>query len=384
MIYPAKRSYDVIIVGAGPAGATLGYELARKGIEVLVLEKEKLPRYKPCAGGITVKTANLLDFDIAPVAQHVVYGVRVTYKNNKEFTRRYDKPLIYTVMREEFDHLLVRRAQEAGAVVADGQRVCQVEETAGKVEVRTTGDLFSAQIVAGADGANSVVASNLGLSKGIEHGVGLAAEISVPGEGLVKWDSLMGLDLGNIRGGYGWIFPKKGHLSVGVGGPPGQAKKLKARYQKMLVRQKFESCEATRVRSHFLPVAKNGAAVQTGRGLLLGDAAGLLDPLTGEGIYYAIRSAQIAAPIIGQGFQGGTIDLSGYHDTMVREIMPELRASRALARIFTWFPGLYFNGIEGSDRLWRASCRLLRGEESYISLKKRLGVFQFLFDLLSR
>ncbi|NQT47785.1 MAG: hypothetical protein HQ578_02285, partial [Chloroflexi bacterium] len=77
-------------------------------------------------------------------------------------------------------------------------------------------------------------------------------------------------------------------------------------------------------------------------------------------------------------------DLSGYQYAVGKEIMPELRAARALARIFTWFPGLYFNAIEGSNRLWRASCRLLRGEESYVSLKRRLGVFQFAFDLLSR
>jgi flavin-dependent dehydrogenase len=124
--------------------------------------------------------------------------------------------------------------------------------------------------------------------------------------------------------------------------------------------------------------------MQRGRGLLLGDAAGLLDPLTGEGIYYAIKSAQIAAPIIGQCLQDGTIDLKGYQDAVVEEIMPELKAARSLARLFAWFPGLYFDAIEGSERLWRTSCRLLRGEESYISLRRRLGVFRPLFDLLGR
>jgi len=384
MRHAAKRSYDVIIVGAGPAGATLGYELARKGIEALILEKDRLPRYKPCAGGVTVKTAKLLDLDIEPVTRQVVYGVRAVYKGKKEFTRWYDKPLIYMVMRDEFDYLLVRRAQEAGAVVADNQRVCQIEATADGVEVRTTDDTFSGEILAGADGANSVVARSLGLAKGIEFGIGMATEISVPGEGLVKWDSLMGLDLGNIRGGYGWIFPKKDHLSVGVGGPLRQAKKLKRCRQKMLTRLQFESYETTSLRSHFLPVLKKGMPIHQDRGLLVGDAAGLLDPLTGEGIYYAVRSAEIAASTIGECLQSGTIDLRGYQDTVAEEIIPELRASRALARLFTWFPGLYFNAIQGSARLWNASCRLLRGEESYISLKKRLGVLQFAFDLLSR
>ena len=73
MRHPAKHLYDVIIVGAGPAGATLGYELARKGVDVLILEKERLPRYKPCAGGITIKTVKLLDLDISPVARQATY-----------------------------------------------------------------------------------------------------------------------------------------------------------------------------------------------------------------------------------------------------------------------------------------------------------------------
>jgi len=384
MRHPAKHLYDVIIVGAGPAGATLGYELARKGINVLILEKERLPRYKPCAGGITVKTAKLLDLDLSPVAQQVTYGARVTYQGNKEFTKWYDQPLIYMVMRDEFDYFLVQRAQEAGAVAADNQRVCQLQVNHEGVEIVTTHDTFKAEFLAGADGANSVVAESLGLRKGIELGMGIEAEISVPREKLIKWDSLMGLDLGHISGGYGWIFPKKDHLSIGIGGSLRQARRLKPGYQKVLASRDLGSYEITRLRSHFLPVRRNGMAIQQERCLLLGDAAGLVDPLTGEGIYYAIKSAKLAAPIISHCLQAGTTDLKGYQDAAAKEIMPELKASQALFRLFAWFPGLYFKAIEGSDRLWRASCRLLRGELSYINLKERLGSFQFLFNLLSK
>lgn len=384
MRHPAGHLYDVIIVGAGPAGATLGYELARKGVEVLILEKERLPRYKPCAGGITVKTLKLLDFDISSVAHQIVYGAKVTYKDNREFTKWYDKPLIYMVMRDEFDYLLVQRAQEAGAVVTDNQRVYQLQVNHQGVEVVIANDTFKAEILVGADGANSIVAKSLGLRKGIELGIGIEAEISVPREKLIKWDSLMGLDLGHISGGYGWIFPKKDHLSTGIGGSLCQAKRLKPGYQRVLASQDLGSYEIIKLKSHFLPVRKNGAAIQWERSLLLGDAAGLVDPLTGEGIYYAIKSGQLAAPIITRCLQAGTIDLEGYQDAVAKEIMPELKASQALLRLFSRFPGLRFNAVEGSERLWRASCRLLRGEESYISLKERLGSFQFLFDLLSK
>jgi geranylgeranyl reductase family protein len=382
MSQAAKRIHDVIIVGAGPAGATLAYDLSRSGIDVLVLEKEKLPRYKACAGGITVKTAALLDLDIGPVTQQVVRGVRAVYKGRSEFTRWYDKPLVHMVMRQDFDHMLVRRAQESGALVVDGQRVCAVEASRDGFTVRTADDTFKARMAAGADGAGSLVASTLGLANGADLGIGMEAEISVPAEGLVKWDSLMGLELGRIRGGYGWIFPKAGHLSVGAGGPLRQARKLKPLCREMLKRHGFDGCETVRLRSHYLPVLKKGMAVQKGNGLLLGDAAGLLDPLTGEGIFFAVRSAQIAAPVIARCLQGTEPDLSDYQVAVDRELTPELRAARSLARLFAWLPGLYFHAIDRSPRLWRASCRLLRGEETYASLKKRLGAFQFAFDLL--
>lgn len=113
----SKRSYDVIIVGAGPAGSTLGYELARKGVGGLVLEKESIPRYKTCAGGITVKTARLLDFDIGSVTQDVVHGARVVYKGNRAFTKSYNKPLIYMVMRNDFDYLSGSLSQRGGGCV---------------------------------------------------------------------------------------------------------------------------------------------------------------------------------------------------------------------------------------------------------------------------
>lgn len=377
-----ERSYDVIIVGTGPAGAILGYELARKGVDVLILEKERLPRHKPCAGGITVKTAKLLDFDIRPVARDVVHRARAVYKG-RAFSRSYTKPLVYMVMRDEFDYLLAQRAREAGAVLIDDEKVCEIDVTAPGVDVVTSRNAFTARILAGADGARSTVAFKLGLMQDINFGIGLEAEISVSSQRLVQWERLMGLSLGHIRGGYGWVFPKKDHLSVGVGGPLRQAKRLKSGYQALLKSYDLENHSVIRLKSHYLPVRRKGMAIQSKRCLLLGDAAGLVDPLTGEGIYNAIRSAQIAAPIISQCLQTNNVDLRAYEGAVDREIMPELKAARALARLFTWLPWLYFGAVEKSDRLWRACCRVLRGEETYVTVKQELEPFDGLFDLLS-
>ena len=380
---PSSLSHDVIVVGAGPAGATLAYELSRQGINVLILEKERLPRYKACAGGITVKTAKLLGFDFSSVTRDTVRGAKVAYGSRRSFTKSYPQPLIHMVMRDEFDQLLVKRAREAGATLADNERVRQVKIAEQVVKVETANHVFTAQVVVGADGARSVVAANVGLMRDVDLGIGLEAEISVPGQRLVQWESLMGLDLGHMRGGYGWVFPKKDHLSVGVGSPLRQAKRLKSGYQAVLKSHGLNDCSATRIRSHWLPVRRKGMAIQYGRCLLLGDAAGLVDPVTGEGIHNAVRSARIAAPVIEHYLQGNSPNLKEYEAAVDKQIMPELRAARALARAFAWFPGLVFDAVESSDRLWNACCRLLRGEDTYVTLKRRLGPAQVFFDMIS-
>jgi 2-polyprenyl-6-methoxyphenol hydroxylase-like FAD-dependent oxidoreductase len=162
---PASRSHDVIIVGAGPAGATLAGELSRQGLDVLILEKEILPRYKACAGGITVKTAGLLGLDLGPVTRDTVLGARVACGGRRPFTRSYPKPMIHMVMRDEFDHMLTQRAREAGAVLLENERVRRVRMPGEGVAVETANGTFTGRIVVGADGARSVVAASAGLAR---------------------------------------------------------------------------------------------------------------------------------------------------------------------------------------------------------------------------
>src|SRR5512136_1520032 len=170
---PSSHSREVIVVGAGPAGATLAHELSRKGIDVLLLEKERLPRYKACAGGITVKTAKLLGFDFSSVTRDTVRSARVAFGASRSFTKSYPKPLIHMVMRDEFDQLLVQRACEAGATLADDERVRQVEIAEQGIKVETPNRVLTARIVVGADGARSIVAVNAGLMQEIDLGIGM-------------------------------------------------------------------------------------------------------------------------------------------------------------------------------------------------------------------
>ena len=352
-------SYDIIIVGAGPAGATLGYELGRRGISVLIVEEETLPRDKTCAGGITYRAAGILDFDIGSVIERTAYGVRFTYGLKGSCVKRHRDPFVYTVVRDRFDNLLVERAREAGAVVVDGVRAVQLGTGASEVKVVTSSGAYTAKFVVGADGARGVVAKKSGMMQGIPLDLAIEARVPSGGGKLSEWESLIGIDLGQVPGGYGWVFPKKDHMSVGVGGSARFSKRFKPYLEQILSHLGMNS--DIRLRGHLMPMRRKGMAVQQERVLLVGDAAGLINPFTREGIFYAIRSAQLAAPVIEKSLQSGEVDLKDYEKAVDAQLMPSIDAGRFLLRIFTVSPRLCFSMVKRSDYLWEYVCRVLVG-----------------------
>jgi geranylgeranyl reductase family protein len=379
-----KQSYDVIIVGAGPAGATLAYELAKRGIGVLVLEKEKLPRYKCCAGGVTSKAAKLLDFDISEVAEDVIYEVSFTFNLGSPCLRQHRQPLIYTVMRDVFDHFLVKRAQQRGAMLMDGQKVAQIRVSADWVEVSTADNVFRSRLVVGADGAYSVVARELGMGRSIEYVTGIESEVVVPEEELAKWKSRVQMDLGCVPGGYAWVFPKRNHLSIGVGCLASKARHLNHHHQKFLNSLSIGSYTIAKSSSHLIPTCTKGRLVWQDKALLLGDAAGFADPLTGEGIYNAILSAQLAAPVIENSLAHDKVKLEDYQEAVDGKIMSELRIARTLSRFFIRLPHLAFRMLNQSDGVWRTGYNLMLGETNYAAIKERKGGFKGIFNRLFR
>ena len=379
-----KQSHDVIVVGAGPAGATLAYELARRGIEVLLLEKEKLPRYKCCAGGVTGKAAKLLDFDISEVAEDVIYELSFTFKLGKPYLGQHSQPLIYTVMRDVFDHFLVKRAQQLGAVLIDGQRITQIQVSADWVEISTADNIFRSRLVVGADGAYSVVARELSMGRSIEYAVGIESEIVVPEEEMAKWKSRVQIDLGCIPGGYAWVFPKRNHLSIGAGCLASKARYLDRHHQKFLSSLSIGNYTITRSSSHLIPTCAKGRLVWQDKALLLGDAAGLTDPLMGEGIYNAILSAQLAAPVIENSLAHDKVKLEDYQKAVDEKIMSELRIAHVLSKFFIRFPHLAFGMFKRSDGVWRTGCGLISGELKYADIKGRAGGFKGILNRLFR
>jgi geranylgeranyl reductase family protein len=359
------NDYDVIIIGGGPAGSTLGYDLARRGISVLIVEKDKLPRNKTCAGGVTFRTHALLDFDIGPVTQRVAYGMKISYQLGDYCIKKYREPLAHLVMRRDFDNLLIKKAQAAGVTVVDGVRAENISTSAGHAEVLTRHGAYRGRIAVGADGANSIVADKTGLMKDAQRELALEAEVSVSREKLEEISSYISVDLGQIPGGYGWVFPKKSHVSAGVTGPARLSGIFKPYLDRIL--QQFGEYDIVDFSGHVMPMRRRGSSIQRGNVLLVGDAAGLIHPLSGEGIFYAIKSAKLAAPVISGVLEAGKSDLSGYQKAVDTELMPGLELGRILLKIYTKCPRLCYTMIRGSDRFWSLGCRALLGSSPVYS-----------------
>lgn len=325
-----------------------------------------------------------MDFPITPVVERVISQARLTYKMGEGFTRSFPQPFTYMTMRDKFDSFLTERAVSAGATVRDGFKVNRVEMDDGAARILGEKEVLSGSLLVGADGANSVVAHQLGLLREAEIGVGLESEVYTQPRYLEPWASTASLDFGTLRGGYMWVFPKEDHLSIGVAGFVRMSTKMRPLLNKYLQFLQLGDYQQRLTRGHRLPRRRRGMPVQKGRALLVGDAAGLIDFWTGEGICYAIRSAQMAAPAICDYLEGRASGLQQYEKSVDRELMPELHIARTLTRIGVWFPRLAYTLMKNSDWAWNAGCQILRAEKSYHDVRNKLGRFTFLFDIAGR
>ena len=372
------RSWDVIVVGAGPGGSTAAYELARAGAEVLLLDRAEFPRDKPCGGGVLISAVNLLPYSLDPVTEQSITSFRVRYKRSWEFEHRYHEPLAIMTQRSRLDAFMVERAVEVGAEFRDGSPVRSIEGTSLSL---ANGDRHRADAIIAADGANGIVRRALGLPRlrGAVALEGNADRSRQPaGE---RWSDAVGLELGSMPGGYGWVFPKGDHCNVGLGGFPAAAPTLRDELSSYAGCESFDGDSLTELRGHHLPLRDPDSALVSGRTAFVGDAAGLVDPLSGEGIGNAIRSGQLAADAALDLIAGTSTDFSSYQSAIEAEIEPELRVARQLQALFHQSPWPYVQLLRRSDRFWTAFCRIVRGESTYTSFQSRLGPAKALVDV---
>jgi geranylgeranyl reductase family protein len=371
-----RPDFDVVVAGAGAGGAATAYHLARAGLRTLVVEKARLPRYKACGGAIPRTALGDFDVDFQDVIEGIPREACITYPGLPETNIPLDGGPVLMVMRSRFDAFLLSCS---GAEVMEGTAIDGVDEEAGRVRVRAGERTLTARYLVGADGATSLVARALGLRGGRQWGGTLEAE--VPLEGRTELRGRYGhravFALGVVPDGYAWVFPKAEVLSVGIGRfRPGRTnlRGLLAREMDRLgIPLEGASLHGHPLPSYqILPWPSWGAAawrttgdgpqerLSTRRCLLVGDAAGLVDPFLGEGIRYAMISGRLGAEAIAGD------DLSGYDQAVWRTVGHNLATAGEVARIFHLVPLLgYILGVR-SPAVVRQFVELLSGRRSYI------------------
>jgi geranylgeranyl reductase family protein len=392
---------DVIVVGAGPAGSLAAYTLASQGLRVLLLEKAMFPRYKVCGGGLTHKILREVPFDLSPVMETTIHSFRFSHRFEHVFTRQSKEPLMYCTMRGSLDAFLLQKAITAGTVVKTGEQVISfIQEDKGITVVTKTGS-WRSRLLVGADGASGIVSRTAGLRKDLETGMAWEAEVMAEPEDLERFSGTVFLDWGTIPGGYAWVFPKKDHFSIGVGGPAILSKAMMPYYERFIasIGPGFSSIsdlrppasgfgppssgirfgETLSKASWPIPVRTKKSVFHNGLVLVTGDAAGLGDPLTGEGIYYAARSGNLAAAACLDYLSGKARSLDPYSEQVNEELMTELLEANRIKHIFNAVPLKIHSFVGSSDRAWAAFGKVLRGERWYADVKKGFGRWRYLW-----
>ncbi|HLX07740.1 MAG TPA: geranylgeranyl reductase family protein [Thermoanaerobaculia bacterium] len=321
------REVDVIVVGAGPAGCAAAYDLAKSGVEALILEKRNFPRTKPCGGALTTKAVKALRFSIAPVIRVVVtdFVAAREFTKSKRLRSRY--PVGAMTVREELDDFVLHQTIAAGATMQKIDRLLEITSDDESVTVKLESGSIRAKFLIGADGANSSVRHLIDANEQVQFG--FAIEAQVKGHAV---DPAMIFDFGMVPRGYGWIFPKGDHYNVGLytydarfGIMPGQLRAY--------VKQKALAADCEHVVGHPLGLGGWRHAPDRKRIFLVGDAAGLCEPLLGEGIYYAISSGQMAAAAVTAELKEGKSACQSFRRSL-DSLRADLRFSSALAMRF--------------------------------------------------
>jgi geranylgeranyl reductase family protein len=379
-------TYDVIVAGAGPSGSMAARQLAERGARVLLLDKQRFPRDKPCGGGVTLRAASVQDIDLSPVIERTIYGARFSLRLGDAFDRRFDRPLTYMTQRCRLDQHLAERAAEDGADLHDGEalRDVDVDRGAGStLTARTDHHSYTARVLIGADGANGISGRALGRRPEYETAVALEGNVPFAGDVPEEWRDVVALDLGGLAGGYGWVFPKADHLNVGVGAWKYASFTLKPKLAELARRYNFDPGALENLRGHHLPVRNAGTPIARGPVALIGDAAGLVDPLSGEGIHMAFASGRLAAEEAMRVLAGDAHDMAGYQAAVDSQLQAELNVSRRLQELFNFAPPPYLAMMRRSRKFWLFFCYLIRGDITYLDFVRMIGPMRLAVDFFA-
>lgn len=355
---------DVIVLGAGPAGSAAALTVARAGLSVALVDRAAFPRDKLCGGGISGRAQRHLAAvfgDLPADLFHPVAKIRLRHRGVL-IGEQPCTPPIQTTMRRDFDACLQGRALAAGALDFSARRVVTLDPDAATVQL-SCGTELAARVLIGADGVNSLLARRLWGRSQAPGGTAFALEVEAPKP---PGEEALEVDLGAAPWGYAWAFPKAGGLTLGIGGLEGQSDDLKSALAAWLSANGHP--QDLRVKGHHLPFGGFAPVPGAGRCLLVGDAAGLVDPITGEGIAWAVQSGALAGQAVAQALAADTPGAAlGAYARALAPVHTELRRARALRWLIYSRPleGRFARAMMRSPAVQRRYVEILQGSRDY-------------------
>lgn len=357
-----EPDYDVAVVGAGPAGLSAAHAAASAGARTVVIDRAEHPRYKTCGGGLIGPSLSLATPRIQVPARDTISAITFTDDGHRAFTRHStERPLLTMVRRDDFDHAWLKTAMAAGAEVRQNTAVRAIDQDAETAAV-TMGDgsVLTARVVIGADGSAGISSRYVGVTFD-QQDLGLEVELAATPADRETWRGRVQLDWGAEPGSYGWVFPKDDELTVGVIMAKGKGAETKDYLARFLDHLGLAGREVVRDSGHLTRCRSEDAPLLRGRVMVAGDAAGLLEPWTREGISYALRSGSWAGEVAARTVQQGVTALDGYPALVRKHLAPEMAAGRRLLTVFARHRHL-MHAAMATPMGWRAFEAFCQGE----------------------
>ena len=375
--------YDVIVAGAGPAGSTAARLCAEHGLRTLLLEKERIPREKPCAGGLSIAASRELGLSLpGNLIERRCRGMRLVV-GETQTTVEVEHDVAFMVRRSSFDAFLAGEAARAGAELHEGEGCTVAARDEGYVSVGTQKGSYRAKTLIGADGYFSAVAKVVRPPFSTDEiRFCLITEIPLPeAEIEQRLGDLVEIDYGAVELGYAWLFPKRDHIAAGVGGSSSRARSMKETFIRFLHARDLPV--PRRIRGCYIPISRFRSPVRAGRVLLAGDAAGFVDSFSGEGIRYAAASGRLAAEAVIRfegAERGGHSALGSYEKACMRSFIGDLRSSNAVTDLTFRHPGIFLAPVVADRRMLLRYLETMTGDRGFREYARRLALrFPFLF-----